>query len=163
MQFHPLFLLNCPPGLVCVCENRYHIRYNSTVQGVHGSDSWRGPTKLQVSGYDIRKGRFPDVPAILFELFPAAPCFDFAVVLHFDTDQPAICVMCFSLYEGYSGNRRRQDLHPSSSNKPMQCVFKFVNVWLCVFAKMNCATRFMSFAFGRHLSQSKWLKMPSSS
>ena len=66
----------------------------------------------------IRKGRFPDVPAILFEqrVFPVVPCFDFAVVLQFETDQPAICVMCFSLYEGYSGNRRRQDLHPSSSN-----------------------------------------------
>ena len=72
----------------------------------------------------MRKGRFPDVPAILFEqpVFPDVPCFDFAVVLHFETDQPAICVMCFSLYEGDSGNRRRQDLHPSSSNKPKQCV-----------------------------------------
>ena len=38
------FCLRC----VCVCENRYHIRYNSTMQGAHGSDSWRGPTKLQV-------------------------------------------------------------------------------------------------------------------
>ena len=35
---------------VCVCENRYHTQYNSTVQGARGSDSWRGPTKLQVSG-----------------------------------------------------------------------------------------------------------------
>ena len=45
----------------------------------------------------IRKGRFPDVPAILFEqrVFPAVSCFDFAVVLHFETEQPAICVMCF--------------------------------------------------------------------
>ena len=35
---------------VCVfCENCYHILYNSAMQGAHGSDSWRGPTKLQVS------------------------------------------------------------------------------------------------------------------
>ena len=34
---------------LCVCANRYHTRYNLTMQGAHGSDSWRGPTKLQVS------------------------------------------------------------------------------------------------------------------
>ena len=109
-----------------MCENRYHIRHNSTVQGAHGSDSWRG---------DIRKGRFPDIPAILFEqrVFPAVPCFDFAVALHFETDQPAICVMCFFPHEGYSGNRRRQDLHPSSSNKPKQCVCVCLFVWFVCF------------------------------
>ena len=126
-----------------MCENRYHIRHNSTVQGAHGSDSWRG---------DIRKGRFPDIPAILFEqrVFPAVPCFDFAVALHFETDQPAICVMCFFPHEGYSGKRRRQDLHPSSSNKPKQCVcvclfglfvlFCFVCsfVCLCVYRLCRC-------------------------
>jgi len=40
----------CVRACVCVfCENCYHILYNSAMQGAHGSDSWRGPTKLQVS------------------------------------------------------------------------------------------------------------------
>ena len=43
----------------------------------------------------------------------------------------ASCVS--SLCEGYSGNRRRQDLHPSSSNKPKQCVCVCLFVWFVCF------------------------------
>jgi hypothetical protein len=43
-----IFPTQLHPG-ACVCEDRYHILYNSTMQGAHGSDSWRGPPQLQVS------------------------------------------------------------------------------------------------------------------
>ena len=61
-------------------------------------------------------------------VFPAVPCFQFAVVLRFEPDQPTIRATCSSpCTKATQENRRRQDLHPSSSHKNLS------SVCVCVF------------------------------
>ena len=56
-------------------------------------------------------------------VFPAVPCFQFAVVLRFEPDQPTIRATCSSpCTKATQENRRRQDLHPSSSHKNLSSV-----------------------------------------
>jgi hypothetical protein len=70
------------------------------------------------------------------------PCFQFAVVLRFEPDQPTIRATCSSpCTKATQENRRRQDLHPSSSHKNLSSVCVCLGqewpsdvVWWCLMA-----------------------------